>query len=115
VRERAKTSTWFYGAVTQVPTYLSLLTPEYQKRFVQQMYHYSGSNAPQWPGSYCWPQGFLRRISQYGSGPIDLVVSPDFVIDLRNSAKTLLTQIHVGREFVEEPGSVPRLGPAVPR
>jgi hypothetical protein len=115
VRERAKTSTWFYGAVTQVPTYLSLLTPEYQKRFVQQMYHYSGSNAPQWPGSYCWPEGFLRRISQYGSGPIDLVVSPDFVIDLRNSAKTLLTQVHVGREFVEEPGSVPRLGPAVPR
>ena len=50
----------------QVPTILSLLTPEYQQRFVQEMYHYSGSNAPQWAGSYCWPEGFMRRFAQYG-------------------------------------------------
>ena len=67
-RARRRRRLGIYGAVLQIPTYLSLLTPEYQKRFVQQMYHYSGSNAPQWPGSYCWPEGFMRRFAQYGGG-----------------------------------------------
>jgi len=88
-RDKTKTSTWYYGASLQIPTYLSLLTPEYQKRFVQQMYHYSANNAPQWPGQYCWPDGFMRRFAQYGGNRINLVVSPDLVLDMRNSAKTL--------------------------
>jgi hypothetical protein len=85
-RYRAKTATWFHGAILQIPTYLSLLTPEYQQRFVQQMYHYSGSNAAQWPGSYCWPEGFMRRLAQYGGGSIMLVMTPDLVLDIRNAA-----------------------------
>ena len=113
-RQRAKTATWFHGAILQVPTYLSLLTPEYQKRFVQQMYHYSGSNAAQWPGSYCWPEGFMRRFAQYGGGRVNLVMTPDLVLDIRNAAKTLITQIHIGGQFNEE-GVVPRLGPDVPQ
>jgi hypothetical protein len=112
-RQREKTSTWFNGAILQVPTYLSLLTPEYQQRFVQQMYHYAGSNAAQWPGSYCWPEGFLRRISQYGGGSVSIVMTPELVLDIRNAAKTLITQIHIGREFNME-GVVPRLGPDIP-
>ena len=114
LRQRAKTATWFHGAVLQIPTYLSLLTPEYQKRFVQQMYHYSGSNAAQWPGSYCWPEGFMRRFAQYGGARVSLVMTPDLILDIRNAAKTLITQIHIGREFNEE-GVVPRLGPDVPQ
>jgi hypothetical protein len=114
LRQRAKTATWFHGAVLQVPTYLSLLTPEYQQRFVQQMYHYSGRNAAQWPGSYCWPEGFMRRFAQYGGARVALVMTPDLVLDIRNAAKTLVTQIHIGREFNEE-GVVPRLGPDVPQ
>jgi hypothetical protein len=114
LRQRAKTATWFHGAVLQIPTYLSLLTPEYQKRFVQQMYHYSGSNAAQWPGSYCWPEGFMRRFAQYGGARVSLVMTPELVLDIRNAAKTLITQIHIGREFNEE-GVVPRLGPDVPQ
>jgi hypothetical protein len=113
-RERDKRTTWYYGAVVQIPTYLSLLTPEYQQRFVQEMYHYSGSNAPQWPGSYCWPEGIMRRFAQYGGGSINFVVTPDLVLDMRNSAKTIVTQIHVGREFRDDVGG-PRLGPAVPQ
>jgi hypothetical protein len=113
-REKAKTATWYYGAVLQVPTYLSLLTPEYQKRFVQQMYHYSGSNSPQWPGSYCWPEGFMRRFAQYGGNRINLVITPDLVLDMRNAAKTLTTQIHIDARF-NESGAVPRLGPDVPQ
>jgi hypothetical protein len=113
-RDKTKTSTWYYGASLQVPTYLSLLTPEYQKRFVQQMYHNVVDNAPQWPGQYCWPDGFMRRLAQYGANRINLVVSPDLVLDMRNSAKTLVTQIHIGRTF-NESDKVPRLGPAVPQ
>ncbi len=114
-RDRAKTATWYYGAILQIPTYLSLLTPEYQQRFVQEMYHYSGSNAPQWPGSYCWPEGFMRRLAQYGGGRINLVVTPDLVLDMRNAAKTLITQIHIGREFKEDGNGPPHLGPDVPQ
>ena len=114
-RNRAKTATWYYGAILQVPTYLSLLTPEYQQRLVQEMYHYSGSNAPQWPGSYCWPEGFMRRLAQYGGGRINLVVTPDLVLDMRNAAKTLITQIHIGREFKEDGNGPPHLGPDVPQ
>jgi len=115
-RAREKTHTWYYGAILQVPTYLSLLTPEYQRRFVQQMYHYSGSNSPQWPGSYCWPEGFMRRFAQYGGGGrTNLVVTPDLVLDIRNAAKTLVTQIHIGRQFTEDDGGPPRLGAAVPQ
>jgi hypothetical protein len=114
LRERAKTANWFHGAILQVPTYLTLLTPEYQKRFVQQMYHYSGSNAAQWPGSYCWPEGFMRRFAQYGGARVNLVMTPELVLDIRNAAKTLVSQIHIGRQFNED-GVVPRLGPDVPQ
>jgi hypothetical protein len=113
-RQRQKTASWFNGAILQIPTYLSLLTPEYQKRFVQQMYHYSGDNAAQWPGSYCWPEGFMRRLAQYGGGSVSFIMTPELIIDMRNAAKTLITQIHIGREF-DESGVVPRLGPDVPQ
>lgn len=113
-RDKTKTATWYYGAVLQIPTYLSLLTPAYQQYFVQQMYHESGDNSPQWPGQYCWPEGFLRRFAQYGGNRINLVISPDLVLDMRNSAKTLVTQIHIGASFNQSDG-VPRLGPAVPQ
>lgn len=113
-RVKNKTATWYFGAILQIPTYLSLLTPEYQKRFVQQMYHDAASNAPQWPGQYCWPDGFMRRLSQYGVTRINLIVTPDLVVEMRNSSKTLVTQIHIGRMFNEADG-VPRLGPAVPQ
>jgi hypothetical protein len=115
-RVRDKRHTWYYGAILQIPTYLSLLTPEYQQRFVQQMFHYSGSNAPQWPGSYCWPEGFMRRFAQYGGGGwVNFVLTPDLVLDMRNAAKTLVTQIHIGRTFTEDGAGPPRLGPAVPQ
>jgi hypothetical protein len=113
-RDKTKTATWYYGAALQIPTYLSLLTPDYQSRFVQQMYHESGDNSPQWPGQYCWPEGFMRRFAQYGGNRINLVISPDLVLDMRNSAKTLITQIHIGASF-DRSGAVPRLGPAVPQ
>jgi len=112
-RDQTKTSTWYYGAVLQVPTYLSLLTPKYQQRLVQQMYH-DATNTPQWPGGYCWPEGFMRRFAQYGGHTMNLVVTRDLVLDMRDAAETLVTQIHIGRTF-NETGAVPRLGPDIAR
>jgi hypothetical protein len=114
VRQNDKRSSWFNGGITQIPTYLSLLTPEYQQRFVQQAYHYAADNTAQWPGSYCWPEGFMRRFSQYSGATVSLLVTTDLVMDMRNGAKTMITQIHIGREF-DESGVVPRLGPDVPQ
>src|SRR5690606_8538845 len=44
---------WQYAHINQMPTFLSLLTEEYQTRFVQAAYHGAVSNAAQWPASYC--------------------------------------------------------------
>src|SRR3954452_46951 len=46
-------SEWIWG-VTQAPTILSLLTPDYQKRMVQGIYHEAVTNAPEWSASFCW-------------------------------------------------------------
>jgi hypothetical protein len=56
----------------------------------------------------------MRRFAQYGGARVALVMTPDMVLDIRNAAKTLVTQIHIGRDFNEE-GVVPRLGPDVPQ
>ena len=56
----------------------------------------------------------MRRFAQYGGARVNLVVTPELVLDIRNAAKTLITQIHIGRSFNEE-GVVPRLGPDVPQ
>jgi hypothetical protein len=52
---------WNYGRATQVPTFLSLLQPEYQQRMVRQLYHEGVDAAHQWSASYCWPEGFMRQ------------------------------------------------------
>ena len=108
-------ATWYHGAVLQVPTYLTLLTPEYRTRFVQQMYHYAVTNAPQWPAGYCQPEGFMRRFAQYSSFSPTVMVTPDLVQILNATAKNFLTHIHIGRRFTEEDGGVPRLGPPIRR
>jgi hypothetical protein len=113
-RDRAKTASWYQGNILQIPTYLTLLTPEYQTRMVQQMYHYSGSNAPQWPGSYCQPEGFMRRFAQYATGTPRILMAPELVQILNTGVQNYITHVHIGREFTED-GGVPRLGPAVPR
>ena len=56
----------------------------------------------------------MRRFAQYGGARVRLALTPDLVLDIRNAAKTLVSQIHIGREFNQE-GIVPRLGPDVPQ
>jgi hypothetical protein len=107
--------TWFSGIWSvQMTTMLSLLTPEYQKRLVQELFHVSVSDAPQFPGPYCWPEGFLRR--WYAFGPLEhsVLVTPKLVQIMASGTRNFVTNIHVGRSF-DFSGAVPRLGADVPR
>jgi hypothetical protein len=101
---------------TQMSTMLTLLTPEYQKRMVQQAYHVAVDNAPQWPAQYCWPEGFMRRWHYHGvtNQPHTVLVTPAVVQIMAGDADNFVTNIHIGRSF-DLSGTVPRLGADVPR
>jgi hypothetical protein len=111
------TETWYgFMMFNQTPTILSLLTPEYQTRFVQQLYHEAVTNAPQWPATYCWPEGFMRRwhTVAVNDQPHTVLVTPELVQIMVGAADNFVTNIHVGRSFSTE-GAVPRLDVDVAR
>lgn len=99
---------------SQVPTVLSLMTEEYQTRFVQEAYHHGNTNAPQWQSQYCWPEGFTRRFHEFAVWEHYFTVTPNMVQIVAGVARNFITNIHIGREFNTE-GVVPRLGEDVPR
>jgi hypothetical protein len=105
---------WYRMRHNQMSTILSLLTPEYQQRMVQQAYHEGVDNHAQWPSQYCWPEGFMRRWHEFATWEWDVTVTPQMVQILAGVARNFITNIHVGREFKMD-GSVPRLGADVPR
>jgi hypothetical protein len=105
---------WYGMLWNQIPTILSLLTPEYQTRMVQQLYHEGNSNTVHWPGQYCWPEGFMRRFHFAGTGVHNFMLTPKLVQILTSSSGNYITHIHIGREF-DKSGSVPRIGADVPR
>ena len=106
--------TWYGGLWNQIPTLLSLLTPEYQTRMVQQEFHEGNSDAAEWPGTYCWPEGFMRRYHWAATGEHEIMVTPKLVQILTSSSDNYITHIHIGRKF-DMSGAVPRLGADVPR
>ena len=105
---------WLRMQHVQVPTVLSLLTPEYQKRVVQETYHHGHTNKAQWPSQYCWPEGFMRRWHEWAAYDRQVMVTPKLVQIYGTGAANFVTNIHVGREFKMD-GPVPRLGENVPR
>ena len=60
MRENFPPERWLWGGVDQASTILSLLTPEYQKRYVQMLYHETVNNSHQWTAQFCYPEGFMR-------------------------------------------------------
>ena len=91
-------SEWIWG-VSQAPTVLSLLTPEYQKRMVQLIYHEAVTNAPQWSASFCYPEGFTRWWSQPSrAGDFQLTMTPWMVQTISGIADNFLRQMMVGKE-----------------
>jgi hypothetical protein len=97
--------------VNQASTILSLLTPEYQLRMVQDLFHQGNSNAPMWSGQYCWPEGFMRRWYYLSTAaqPHFILATPQFVQITTGTARNFITNIHIDRKFNME-GVVPRLG-----
>jgi hypothetical protein len=94
---------WIWGTVNQVPTILSLLTPEYQKRMVQMNYHEAVDNAPQWEASFCYPEGFMRWWAQASQGGnFQLTVTPWQVQFLSGIAANFLRQVVIGKEHVQK-------------
>jgi len=115
---KADNQYWIRMRHVQVPTILSLLTPEYQQRFVQEAYHHGKTNAPQWPSQYCWAEGFLRRWHESALWEQSVMVTPNMVQFLGGVARNFITNIHIGRSFTidnDVDGEVPRLGADVPR
>lgn len=94
---------WIWGTVNQVPTILSLLTPEYQKRMVQMNYHEAVDNAPQWEASFCYPEGFMRWWAQASQGGnFQLTVTPWQVQFLSGIAANFLRQVVIGKQHVQK-------------
>ena len=105
---------WFFTSINQTSTILSLLTPEYQRRTVQMHYHQAVDNAPLWPATFCWPDGFMRVFSRQAHLAMDFVTTPERVQLMASSAENFIRHFNVGREF-NMTGKVPRLGADVPR
>ncbi len=87
---------WNYMRANQTPTILSLLTPEYQQRLVQQLYHEGVTAAHAWSASYCWPEGFMRQWATGGTRANRIVVTPEVVLMM---SANMTRVVHLGREF----------------
>jgi hypothetical protein len=73
---------------------LSLLTPEYQQRMVQGIFHESVTNAPQWSASFCYPEGLLRFYTQFAvQQPLEVMMNPNQVQFLGGIADNFLFRV----------------------
>ena len=93
---------WLWG-IAQPSTMLSLLTPEYQKRMVQEIYHESVTNAPQWNASFCYPEGLVRFYTQFAvQQPMEVMMTPNQVQFLAGIADNFLFKVLIGRNHVQK-------------
>jgi hypothetical protein len=92
---------WIWGRNLQTATMLSLLTPEYRKRMVQQNYHEVNHNAPQWMASFCYPEGFMRWWAEASlGGDIEVMMTPHQIQFLSGIADNFLRRILIGKSHV---------------
>jgi hypothetical protein len=93
---------WLWG-IAQPSTMLSLLTPEYQKRMVQGIYHEAVTNAPQWSAAFCYPEGLLRFYTQFAvQQPMEVMMNPYQVQFLSGIADNFLFKVLIGRKHVQQ-------------
>jgi hypothetical protein len=93
---------WMMGTVNQAPTILSVLTPEYQTRMVQQNYHEAVNNSPQWNASFCYPEGFLRWWTQASAVGFGVMMTPWNVQFLGGTADNFIRQVLIGKQPVQK-------------
>jgi hypothetical protein len=114
---RSPVENWYVMMLAnQFSTVLSLLTPEYQARMVQDAYHQGTTNTPHWPSQYCWPEGFMRRwyFAATALQPHYILATPQVWQLSTGVARNFITNVQVGRSF-NMTGAVPRIGADVPR
>jgi hypothetical protein len=90
---------WSFGNNVQAGTLMQMLTPEYQRRFTQALYHVGVSNSAQWVSSTCYPEGLIRWWAQ-GIRNIQVTVTPHQVQLLSGTALNILRQILIGQKHV---------------
>ncbi len=94
---------WFWGGINQPSTIVSLLTPEYQKRYVQMLYHEGVDNSKQWNAEFCYPEGFTRWWAWPSRGDqFQLTVSPYQVQFISGIADNFLRQVLLGKQHVQK-------------
>ena len=94
---------WFWGGVNQASTIVSLLTPEYQKRYLQELYHETVDNSKQWNASLCYPEGFTRWWAWPSRGDqFQLTMTAYQVQFLSGIADNFLRQVLIGKEHVQK-------------
>jgi hypothetical protein len=92
---------WTFGNNVQAETLMQMLTPEYQRRFVQALYHVGVSNSAQWMSSTCYPEGMIRWWAQ-GIRDIQVSITPYQVQLLSGTALNFLRQILIGQRHVTQ-------------
>jgi hypothetical protein len=90
---------WSFGNNVLAGTLMQMLTPEYQRRFVQALYHVGVSNSAQWVSSTCYPEGMMRWWAQ-GIRDVQISVTPHQVQLLSGTALNFLRQILIGQKHV---------------
>ena len=93
---------WIWGGIDQASTILTLLTPTYQTRYVQQLYHDTVDNSKQWNASFCYPEGFIRiwaGASQASN--FELTVTPYKVQFMGGVADNFYREMLIGRQHVQ--------------
>jgi hypothetical protein len=90
---------WSFGNNVQAASLMQVLTPEYQRRFAQVLYHVGVSNSAQWVSSTCYPEGLIRWWAQ-GIRNIQVTVTPHQVQLLSGTALNILRQVLIGQRHV---------------
>jgi hypothetical protein len=94
---------WFWGGINQASTIVSLLTPEYQKRYVQMLYHESVDNSKQWNAEFCYPEGFTRWWAWPSRGAqFQLTMTHYQVQFLSGIADNFLRQVLIGKQHAQK-------------
>lgn len=99
---RNRDKQWLYGDAVLAGTLTSLLTPEYQKRMTQLVYHEAVTDAPQPPASLCYPEGLIRWWSAPAVRDIEVLVTPKEVQFLSGVADNFIRKILIGQKHVQK-------------
>jgi hypothetical protein len=96
-------SAWLSGIGVQVPTVLSVLTPEYQRRMVQTLYHEAVDNVPVNPDTLCYPEGLMRWWVRGAAGAEFQLTTAGWKVQFLSAGRdNFLRQILIGQHHVDK-------------